>query len=642
MINGNPNKLILINANSNIEESLVRYYGTDFQSIVIPEDIKSKKELINQIKETIPDSIKCIVCADTAMFKVLAKVKKTSHLDGIPMDTAIGIPAFIAPNWRAIMYNPEEVQARLDYINSHVSSYLSGSYKVIGEGIIHSAVYPSNRQEVKEFLMSLHAYKYITCDIEATTNHFLVLPPKEEEKFKSGLHHFSNRLYSIAFAWDEHNGGAFLYKDEYKDLLVSFFRMYNGRIIYHNASYDTTQLIYHLFMSNLEDHKAMLSGLHTMFHKLDDTFLIAYLCLNSCNKPDLSLKTLAYDFAGNYAEDVSDCSKIEPKKLLEYNLKDVLATWYVYKKYEPILRKEKQDRIYMELFLPSLKVLVETQLVGLRIDIEELAKLKKELNDIYDNSINKLKTFPEIDRMNQIIRCDLCTKYNANTKTKKKVPNDFTDEFNPRSPNQLTRLLYDVCKLPVIDITEKGNPACDKDTLDKLLHHTQDEHIKGLLNILIDIKACDKIISSFIPAFERTPIMKDGSKGLFGSFNLGGTKTGRLSSSNPNLQNLPSTGSVYAKPVKKIFISPKGYVFVGADQRSLEDRISALTTRDTNKCKVYLDNYDGHCLRAYAYFGDQMPDIKQVDESTSCYRVEMDDGTVKYLTQEELDKLQNT
>ena len=58
--------------------------------------------------------------------------------------------------------------------------------------------------------------------------------------------------------------------------------------------------------------------------------------------------------------------------------------------------------------------------------------------------------------------------------------------------------------------------------------------------------------------------------------------------------------------------------------------------------KISVPGYDGHCLRAYAYFGDQMPDIKQVDESTSCYKVEMDDGTVKYLTQEELDKLQNT
>jgi DNA polymerase-1 len=103
--------------------------------------------------------------------------------------------------------------------------------------------------------------------------------------------------------------------------------------------------------------------------------------------------------------------------------------------------------------------------------------------------------------------------------------------------------------------------------------------------------------------------MSDGTKGLFGSFNLGGTKTGRLSSSKPNLQNLPSTGSPYAKPVKDIFVAPKGFIFVGADQRSLEDRISALTTRDPNKIKVYTEGYDGHCLRSYSYFQEKMPDI---------------------------------
>ena len=50
-------------------------------------------------------------------------------------------------------------------------------------------------------------------------------------------------------------------------------------------------------------------------------------------------------------------------------------------------------------------------------------------------------------------------------------------------------------------------------------------------------------------------------------------------------------------------------IFAGLDFASLEDRISALTTKDHNKIKVYVDGFDGHCLRAYAYFGDQMPDI---------------------------------
>ena len=100
----------------------------------------------------------------------------------------------------------------------------------------------------------------------------------------------------------------------------------------------------------------------------------------------------------------------------------------------------------------------------------------------------------------------------------------------------------------------------------------------------------------------------DGWHYLFGNFNLGGTVSGRLSSSNPNLQNLPAN-SKYAKLIKSCFSAPPGWLFVGLDFASLEDRISALTTKDPNKLKVYTDGYDGHCLRAYAYFGEEMPDI---------------------------------
>lgn len=75
-----------------------------------------------------------------------------------------------------------------------------------------------------------------------------------------------------------------------------------------------------------------------------------------------------------------------------------------------------------------------------------------------------------------------------------------------------------------------------------------------------------------------------------------------------NLQNIPA-GSAYGKAVKECFEAPDGWLFCGADFASLEDRISALTTKDPNKLKVYTDGYDGHCLRAYGYFGNQMPDI---------------------------------
>ncbi len=137
-----------------------------------------------------------------------------------------------------------------------------------------------------------------------------------------------------------------------------------------------------------------------------------------------------------------------------------------------------------------------------------------------------------------------------------------------------------------------------------------------ILQTLIEIADASIILNTFVNSFiEKIVLKEDGIYYLHGNFNLGGTVSGRLSSSRINLQNLPSTGSKYAKDIKKCFIAPPGWILVGVDFSSLEDRISALTTKDPNKLKVYTDGYDGHCLRAFSYYGDQMPDIVNTVES---------------------------
>jgi len=137
-----------------------------------------------------------------------------------------------------------------------------------------------------------------------------------------------------------------------------------------------------------------------------------------------------------------------------------------------------------------------------------------------------------------------------------------------------------------------------------------------VLKSLIALAEVDIILSTFVSAFTDKTIPKsDGMNYLHGNFNLGGTVSGRLSSSKVNLQNLPSSGSKYSKHVKECFAAPEGWLMLGADFTSLEDRISALTTKDKNKLKVYTDGYDGHCLRAFSYFREQMPDIIDTVES---------------------------
>jgi DNA polymerase-1 len=118
---------------------------------------------------------------------------------------------------------------------------------------------------------------------------------------------------------------------------------------------------------------------------------------------------------------------------------------------------------------------------------------------------------------------------------------------------------------------------------------------------------------------ENAALGPDGWNYLYGNFNLGGTVSGRLSSSDPNLQNLPAN-SKYAKLIKSAFQAPDGWLFAGLDFASLEDRISALTTKDPNKLTVYLEGFDGHSLRAQAYFTEKMPDIERAPLGAKCYK----------------------
>lgn len=136
-----------------------------------------------------------------------------------------------------------------------------------------------------------------------------------------------------------------------------------------------------------------------------------------------------------------------------------------------------------------------------------------------------------------------------------------------------------------------------------------------LLRTLSKIRTASHIQDGFVNTFiEKHIIDETGQALLHGNFNLGGTISGRLSSSNPNLQNQVSKGE-YAKLIKQCFRYSDDWVFCGADFTSLEDKISALTTKDPNKIKVYADGYDGHCLRAYSYYKLQMSNIINTVES---------------------------
>lgn len=590
----------------------LRDVNTDFMlSAGLKYDDPKKAKASTQkqwLADLLPDldslGVTTLLCCDSHYFKTLTKERKAEPHYGYVLPCAIDgfehISVILAPNYQSLFYSPEN-QSKLDLALDTLASHISGNYQEIGTGIVHSAQYPTRLFDIENALLKLHEHAQITCDIETFALQFN----------EAGIG-------TIAFAWDQHNGVAFRVdhnpgdpNKEVRYLLRQFFDEYQGTLIFHNANFDMKVLVYALYMSNMLDERGKQEGIEKLTRRFHDTKLITYLATNSTTGNKLSLKDQAHAFAGNYAQaDINDITKIDEAELLEYNLVDCLSTWYVFNKHFRTMIEDDQLDIYEGLFKPSVKVILQMELTGMPLNLRTVAKTRKEL----EQEIEECKAFfeqsPIIEQFTYELQEREQTKANAKLKTKVKPIEDFAHiQFNPNSAPQLQSLFYEYLDFPVVDTTISKAPAVGAKTLKKLLNYTEDSHLKELIETLVRFFEADKILGTFIKAFEENSIEKAGWHYLHGNFNLGGTVSGRLSSSGPNLQNIPSTRSSYAKPIKKCFEAPPGWLFMGADFASLEDRISALTTKDPNKLKVYTDGYDGHCLRAYGYFGDDMPDI---------------------------------
>lgn len=626
--------LILSDGNS---DEIKRYYCdplgvTDFQIAKIWK--YKKKTPVTDIKTCLQEQVypkittytpNYVLVADSEYFKVMAKVTKPDAYIGYFFGDTFKF--LYVPSYKQIFYHPEETKEKITRALDSIKASEQGKYCSPGSNIIKDEYYPSTTKDIAVLLKSLANRPILTCDIETYS-----------------LKHVDAGLGSICFCWDKHSGCAFKIdkssdskNQEVRDLLKEFFINYRGTLIFHNIAFDVTVLIYQLFMKDVLDQEGLLNGLDIMLKNWEDTKLMTYLCTNSCSGNNLSLKYQAQAYAGNWAQDeISNIDKIPEEELLRYNLIDGLSTWFVYEKYKDTLVTEKQDKLYREIFKPTTKDIIQMQLTGIPLNYDKVLEAEQKLNDDKNQALSVITANKYVIQFKEVLNQEAVDKYNS-THKKQITLVDVDESFNPNSGIQIKKLLYDLIKLPVINLTESKQPATDGDTLKALLNHTTDKDVLDLLQALIDYSAVEKILSAFIPTFKKATPASDGRRYIYGNFNLGGTVSGRLSSSKPNLQQIPATGSKYAKLIKSCFQAPKGWLWVGLDYASLEDHISALVTKDPNKLKVYTDEYDGHCLRAYSYWKNLMPDITaQLDEihkEGKVYKVTYDDGSVEYLNE---------
>jgi DNA polymerase I len=629
---------ILIKPTAFKKADLIRYYVEPLQERGISQNqmfamtleydgekkVKSaflKQYVSNLLPELRAVGVKYMLVADSEYFKYLAKKSSAEPHHGYALPCGIkgyeDMFVVLSVNHQAIIYDPK-LQDKLNVSLNVIAKHNQGTYIAPGTSIIKKAIYPVGFEKIKYCLEKLMNYPVLTADIEAFSLRFyeagigtFALAP-DQHNFVA----FPCDYKELEIVTENRQYGEFVVNPEIRNLLKWFLINYQGKLIWHNTGYDLKVLIYTLWMKNLGDTEGLLEGLEVMTRLVEDTKIIAYLATNSTSGNVLGLKPLSQEFSGNYAvEDIKDIRFIPLKDLLQYNGVDCLSTWYVYNKYRPIMVQDSQEELYYSIMLPSQKLIHQIELTGMPMNKSKIHWLKTRLTRISNVFHAKIRQSPRIPEFEELMTDRTWEKEYLARRNKAKNPEKILRKdratfpqfvFNPGSAQQLQYLLYTLMQLPVLDYTDTKQPATGEKTLEKLINHVKTEEDKNLIKSLIGVSQVSTILSTFIPAFERgVAKTDDGIIWLFGNFNIGGTVSGRLSSSDPNMQNIPAK-SIFAKLIKACFMAPDGWLFCGADFNSLEDMISALTTKDPNKLKVYTDGFDGHCLRAVYYFRDEL------------------------------------
>ena len=547
-----------------------------------------------------------IYCTDGNYLKMLAKVGKMDATYGYPLACKIkgyDFTIISSVNHQALFMN-EKLQSKIDLANKTLADLINGQYTEIGSGIIHSAKYLYEVFEIREALNKLKEAPVIVCDTETFS-----------------LRHTKAGLGTIAFATSKHDGIAINVEHmdmgevaSIRNLLKNFFESYKGKTVYHNATYDMKILIYYLWMKDMLDQEGLQKGLGYLTRDFEDTRLIAYVATNTCSENPLGLKSLSHEYAGNYAVDVNDIRLVINSDLMKYNLIDCLATFYVLEKYTPIMRADNQEHIYETLFKPMVKNIVQMEMTGLPLNMERVKEVDKELLDMVNAAWSVILNHHDMAAFTKDMRQKEVVERNAAYKSKVITIADANWKFNPNSSKDMIALLHDFWGFPVLETTDTKQPATGGKVLKG--HAKRGTPAQGaLLDAIMDVQEGNKIRGTFVSKYLNAQLAPDGWHYLFGGFNIGGTKSGRLSSSGEvNLQNQPSSGK-YGKLIKSCFQAPEGWIYIGLDYASLEDRINTLLTCDPEKVKIYTMGFDGHCYRTYRYWPDMFTHLPDTVEA---------------------------
>ena len=251
--------------------------------------------------------------------------------------------------------------------------------------------------------------------------------------------------------------------------------------------------------------------------------------------------------------------ELDPKDVYEYAAEDADITLQLKNKLEPELKKYGAEKLFYEIEMPLMPVLAEMEMNGVCLDTDSLAETSKQLTS----------------RMNEI---------------EQRIYELAGQPFNIASPKQVGEILFD--KLKIVEKAKKTKTG-QYVTSEEVLQQLKNKH--EIVADILEHRGLKKLIGTYIDALPK--LINPHTGHIHTSFNQTITATGRLSSSDPNLQNIPIRGED-GKEIRKAFIPEPGCLFFSADYSQIELRVMAHLSNDDNMIEVFREGKDLHAATA--------------------------------------------
>lgn len=350
-------------------------------------------------------------------------------------------------------------------------------------------------------------------------------------------------------------------KEKALDLLKTLFEDESVLKIAHNAKYDWQILKLH-------------GGIDTA--PIDDTMLISYVLSGGQHSHGLTKLSEEYfghtpieykSLAGKGKNQVT-FDKVPIDQALDYAAEDAELALRLHHILHPRLAEHKQSRIYEDIDRPLIRLIGQMELHGIKVDPATL----KDMSDDFQSKINALEE--EIKSLSEY-------------------------DFNIGSPKQVGEVLFGEMGLPGGKKTKSGQWQTDVATLEKLAHDGHD-----IVRKILDWRGLSKLKSTYTDALQTQISPKTGR--IHTSFSLAHTSTGRLASSDPNLQNIPIR-SEEGRKIRTAFIPEKDHILLAADYSQVELRLAADMAGIEALKTAFKNDDDIHTLTASQVF-DLDPD----------------------------------